>query len=116
MKIEERFKALQKRLNTQEFDSICFTYLPQCRIVELEIIIVNKNFRRKGIASKAINKICKLCDETETLFVLFPSAEFGIPRKVLVKFYRSFGFYFTGERDFSDRFTIFMKRFPKQIY
>jgi ribosomal protein S18 acetylase RimI-like enzyme len=112
MEIQNQFEKLLKELKTQEFESLSFTYLPKFEYVELEIIIVKKKFRRQGVASEAISRLCELCDKTKTKAVLYPSDEFGVSKKILINFYRKFGFKFYFETDYTDRVVNFMKRYP----
>jgi GNAT superfamily N-acetyltransferase len=116
MSNEQAFKQLQKKLNTDKFWSLNFTYYKELNTVELEVIIIDDKHRNKGYAKLAIQEICNLCDELNVVFVLYPSSEFGTPKTFLHRFYRKFGFRYLADRnkDYTDRYKNFMKRFPEK--
>lgn len=110
MQKSNTFKALNRKLSTKHFYSLTFHYYPVLNTVELEVIVVKEEYRRQGYGSRAMQAICDLCDETETLLVLYPSHEFGTPKSVLNKFYSDFGFRYQRKKDYQDRYRNFLKR------
>lgn len=62
------------------------------RIVILSILDVSQGYRRRGIGSKVMAELCAFADHNGIILGLSPSAEYGTPRTVLHRFYRSFGF------------------------
>lgn len=113
MTTENKFKAIERKLDSSDLLSLSITYDYKINTVCLDIIVVKKELRRKGIASKILAEICQLCDDENVLFVLLPSSEFGVSKAILERFYRGFGFTYIGERDYFDRYSVYMKRFPK---
>jgi GNAT superfamily N-acetyltransferase len=60
--------------------------------IKLSRIIVDPNFRDKGIGTSILNDLVDYADKTKKIVTLTPSSDFGGNKNRLVQFYKKFGF------------------------
>jgi len=80
--------------------------------LELNIIIIKKEFQNKGYGKKILNDLIEYSNKENKIIHLTPTNEFGSNVENLKKFYKSFGFVFN--KGFNKDFTIkdTMIRYP----
>jgi len=60
--------------------------------IKLSRIVIDPNFRDKGIGSSILNDLVNYADKTKKIVTLTPSSDFGGNKNRLVQFYKKFGF------------------------
>ena len=83
--------------------------------IYIQSIIVDKDKRREGIGSKAMQDIIDWADKKHVIITLTPENTFGTPVSVLEKFYKRFGFVKNKGKNKDYRFLGSLIRYPKTI-
>ena len=67
--------------------------------LSLDMIEVDRENRRKGKGTEIMNLLCDLADKYNKEIRLNINDGFGVPKRVLVKFYYKFGFKYNDDED-----------------
>ena len=60
--------------------------------IKLSRIVINPDFRDKGVGTSILNDLINYADKTKKIITLTPSSDFGGNKNRLVQFYKKFGF------------------------
>jgi GNAT superfamily N-acetyltransferase len=60
--------------------------------IKLSRIVINPDFRDKGVGTSLLNDLINYADKTKKIVTLTPSSDFGGNKNRLVQFYKKFGF------------------------
>lgn len=60
--------------------------------IKLSRIVINPDFRDKGVGTSILNDLINYADKTKKIVTLTPSSDFGGNKNRLVQFYKKFGF------------------------
>lgn len=60
--------------------------------IKLSRIVINPDFRNKGVGTSILNDLINYADKTKKIVTLTPSSDFGGNKNRLVQFYKKFGF------------------------
>ena len=81
--------------------------------IKLSRIIIDPNFRDKGIGTSILNDLVSYADKTKKIVTLTPSSDFGGNKNRLVQFYKKFGFKMNKGVHKSYEYMDTMIRWPK---
>lgn len=83
--------------------------------LRLSRIIINPEFRGKGIGTKIMNDLINYADRNSQMIFLTPSDDFGGSKNRLIQFYKHFGFKHNKGIYKNFEYSDSMVRYPKTI-
>lgn len=87
---KENLSDLRKQYRDKNIDLSAYGSIDKG--VTLSKIEVQKSYRGKGLATKAMQDLIKIADDNGVLLKLSPTNEFGASKSRLIDFYKRFGF------------------------
>jgi GNAT superfamily N-acetyltransferase len=103
IKAEEAVYELESKILEMEGVKTIHMCLNNQGHIQLSLMVIHPEYRKRGVGSKVVDMICEYADEHCMKIVLTPADrkdKFGTTSKArLIKFYRRFGFYLNKGRN-----------------